>query len=264
MKLTKKLLPALGMLALSACMMVTSTFAWFSVNEEVSATGMSVTAVGDQLYLQIVDGASNFTTTDAHKTAVGSVELDTDTGLTPAAVVAKITNIGTGVNSVTPYAGGLYSWVTNTSDNANVSTAANKYTDADSTDYYLLNTFKIRLNEKAGETTANNPLKVSSITFTGTNDAIGKCVSVLVVGETTEADGATTSVLAQLWTQDTAGAWSEKGDGQLTAEDFAYSTTPLIVKVYVFFNGEHEYCTINNLTEATNNYTIGVNFTVKA
>ena len=50
MKLTKKLIPAIGMLMLSAVMLVTSSFAWFSMNENVSVTGMSVTAKGDQVY----------------------------------------------------------------------------------------------------------------------------------------------------------------------------------------------------------------------
>ena len=267
MKHTKKLIPALGMLLLSACMLVTSTFAWFSVNESVDATGMSVSAVGDQLYLQIVDGKSDFTNAEAHKTAAGSVKLAADAGLTPAAVVEQIASIGTGVDSVTAYNGGDFSWVTNTSDAADKSAAVNKYTDADDDDYYLLNTFKIRLNPKAGNTTANNPLRAAGITFTGTTDALGKCVSVLVVGETStvndegEVEGAT---FAQLWKQDSTNKWVETGDGQLTADDFNYADTPLTVSVYVFFDGENANCTINNLSEASNNYTIAVNFTVKA
>ena len=55
MKHTKKLIPAIGMLLLSACMLVTSTFAWFSMNENVTATGMNVVAKGDQVYLQIIN-----------------------------------------------------------------------------------------------------------------------------------------------------------------------------------------------------------------
>ena len=266
MKHTKKLIPTLGMLLLSACMLVTSTFAWFSVNESVDATGMSVSAVGDQLYLQIVDGASDFTNKEAHKSAAGSVKLAADAGLTPAAVVEKIDNIGTGVDSVTAYNGGDFSWVTNTSDAADKSAAVNKYTNADSTSYYLLNTFKIRLNPKAGDTAAANPLRAAGITFTGTTDPLGNCVSVLVVGETStvnddgEVEGVT---FAQLWKQDATNKWVESGDGKLTAAGFNYST-PLIVSVYVFFDGANSNCTINNLSTASNNYTIAVNFTVKA
>ena len=43
MKLSRKLLPALAMLLVSAVMMSTASFAWFSVNTTAEANGMSVT-----------------------------------------------------------------------------------------------------------------------------------------------------------------------------------------------------------------------------
>lgn len=48
----KKLIPAAGMLALSASMLATSTYAWFTMNKEVRVTGMEVkTQVGDSLLI---------------------------------------------------------------------------------------------------------------------------------------------------------------------------------------------------------------------
>lgn len=44
----KKLLPAAGMLALSAAMLASSTYAWFTMNKEVSVTSMQVQAKADQ------------------------------------------------------------------------------------------------------------------------------------------------------------------------------------------------------------------------
>lgn len=44
MKNTRKLIPAVVMLLISAVLMSTASFAWFSMNKEVTATGMSVTA----------------------------------------------------------------------------------------------------------------------------------------------------------------------------------------------------------------------------
>ena len=41
---TKKIIPAVGMLALSATMLSTSTYAWFSMKKEVEMTGLSMTA----------------------------------------------------------------------------------------------------------------------------------------------------------------------------------------------------------------------------
>jgi hypothetical protein len=48
----KKLIPAVGMLAVSASMLATSTYAWFTMNKEVRVTGMEVkTQVGDSLLI---------------------------------------------------------------------------------------------------------------------------------------------------------------------------------------------------------------------
>ena len=44
MKKARKLIPALAMLLVSAVMMSTASFAWFTMNSEVTATGMKVTA----------------------------------------------------------------------------------------------------------------------------------------------------------------------------------------------------------------------------
>lgn len=48
MKQFKKLIPALAMLLISASMMSASTFAWFSMNTQVTATNMQVKAVAEQ------------------------------------------------------------------------------------------------------------------------------------------------------------------------------------------------------------------------
>ena len=53
MKKFKKLIPAFCAMLVSAAMLGTSTYAWFSVNKEVTATDMSVTAVADTQYFLI-------------------------------------------------------------------------------------------------------------------------------------------------------------------------------------------------------------------
>lgn len=58
MKKTRKLIPALAMLLISAVMMSTASFAWFSMNEEVTATGMNITAESDNVWLAINGGTS--------------------------------------------------------------------------------------------------------------------------------------------------------------------------------------------------------------
>lgn len=49
----RKLLGAVGMLTVSAAMLVSSTFAWFSMNKTVQATSMQVSAKSDSTYLLI-------------------------------------------------------------------------------------------------------------------------------------------------------------------------------------------------------------------
>lgn len=53
MKKFRKLVPALCMLLISAVLLGTSTFAWFSMNTTVTATGMQVTAKTNHTYLLI-------------------------------------------------------------------------------------------------------------------------------------------------------------------------------------------------------------------
>ena len=52
----KKLIPALCMLLVAAALLGTSTFAWFSMNREVQATGMQISANSDSVYLLIGSG----------------------------------------------------------------------------------------------------------------------------------------------------------------------------------------------------------------
>lgn len=59
MKKFKKLIPAFCMLLISAVLMGTSTYAWFSMNKTVTASGMQVTAKSNSEYLLIGAGDAN-------------------------------------------------------------------------------------------------------------------------------------------------------------------------------------------------------------
>lgn len=62
MKKFKKLIPALCMLLVSAVMLGSSTYAWFSMNNKVTATGMSVTAVANTQFLVIAKNQASIGT----------------------------------------------------------------------------------------------------------------------------------------------------------------------------------------------------------
>lgn len=72
-KTNRKLISALGMFMLSAAMLGTSTYAWFTMNKTVTVTGMEVkTKVGDNLLISHVTGTgvaknadSTFVTSDS-------------------------------------------------------------------------------------------------------------------------------------------------------------------------------------------------------
>lgn len=59
MKKFKKLIPAFCAMLVSAAMLGTSTYAWFSVNKKVEANGMSVTATPNTQYF-VVSADTNF------------------------------------------------------------------------------------------------------------------------------------------------------------------------------------------------------------
>ena len=61
MKLSRRLIPAFAMLLVSAVLMSTASFAWFSINDAVTAQGMSVTATADSSLVIKGDGDSYYT-----------------------------------------------------------------------------------------------------------------------------------------------------------------------------------------------------------
>jgi hypothetical protein len=76
MKKFKKLIPALAMLLVSATAMSSATFAWFSMNREVSATSMEVRAVAEQGILINEVQTANDTNWDSEATAKQAASAD--------------------------------------------------------------------------------------------------------------------------------------------------------------------------------------------
>ena len=58
MKTTRKILPALAMLLVSAIMLSTASYAWFASNSQVEATGMHVKVKANNYYLEIAKPAT--------------------------------------------------------------------------------------------------------------------------------------------------------------------------------------------------------------
>ena len=275
MKLTKKLIPVIVMLMFSAVMLVTSSFAWFSMNKDVAATGMSVTAQGKQIYLQIVENADPFVS--GGKQIEASAKTPTNSGtLLPTNVKAKADK--------SEYVNGEFVWVTAEGMDAENGTAKGEYKPVDKeANHYIKNTFKIRLDPTAGAEEAEAPLKVSRVTFSNQapiakTEHLARSVSVLVV--CTYKENSEDVVKTQLFTQadvaDTSvaeAALPDVGVFTRTAGDEALTKgnkfkNPeagyVTVDIYVFFNGDSKHCTLAELGKATlnHNYSVTVGFTV--
>ena len=257
MKLSKKLITAIAMLTLSVVMLTTSSFAWFSMNENVKATGMSVTAKAEQRFLQIVEASVAFDNTLPQVEAILESSKTEMIPVTVAKAASGKTLTSVAENETTKVLAKTdVNWFFATSDSPASSGAAVNYTSADvaaeGQKYTLVNDFKIRLNPAAGLTSATQPLTCSVNVAESAVGDLAKAVSVLVVcGDN-----------AMLFTQgDTLNSWTTVGK-KLTTEAFSNPDAGYVeVKVYIFFDGEHSACTTNNAVNPKA-YSVEVNFSV--
>lgn len=74
MKLSRRLIPAFAMLLVSAVLMSTASFAWFSINQDVVVDGMAITATADSAL--VVKGSTNDDFTSHGTNNFAKVELN--------------------------------------------------------------------------------------------------------------------------------------------------------------------------------------------
>lgn len=236
----KKLFPAICMTLVAAAMFATSTFAWFSMNTTVTATGMQVTAKSDTKFLQIVNSTGSFSASEAQISATATNDKKE---VRPTTAVKTIADDAlTALDNATTAS--AIKWAEAFSDDPAVSTATSTYTDVtakatatDSTNVYtLINDFKVRLNPNTGGKTATN-LAVSGVTITATNskDYLKSAVKVLFVCDDNWA----------IW--DSTGEKATKETGSILAATVK-DTPETEIKVYIFFDGEVTATTTNNAT----------------
>lgn len=252
----KKLIPALCMLLISAVLVGTSTFAWFSMNTTVTATGMNITAKSESIFLQIIPASGTFSDSAAQDTATASTATKEVRPTSAAKTIAdtSLTALtASDASSAIKFAEAFSndpSVSTRHTNYADVTTAA-KATDASNV-YTLINDFKIRLNPTTGTTSANN-LTVSGVTIesdndTTANDIMLDAVRVLVV-------------CGDAWT-----IWNSTGSVVSSNSNVIASsvtTTATDVKVYIYFDGEQASTTTNNATTlSTDGYDVEITFTV--
>lgn len=283
MKKTLKLIPAIAMLLISAILVSTATFAWFSMNTTVTAKNMQVTAVSEG---GIVIGA--YTYSENQWVAPASTAFKNEV---EAAFPGKTGETLLTKQLVPTSTTKIAKWYHATSNDVDNYAAASAYTNIDfvadnSTSYYLYNKFQIKSLEDSGDqaTIARN-LYVSAVTVTGnTNSTIlNNSLRVAV-----RVNGSTTYFFAPIYSSITDGSklyqYGVTGDGTTpTRNAAAYdggslvigatpnkqiataigTTTPTEIEIFVYYEGEDENCksinavNIDDLNVAVSFSTVG-------
>lgn len=142
MKKFSKLIPAFCMLLISAMLMGTSTFAWFSMNKTVTATGMTVTAKSNSTFLLINnDGkkGTEMTTNTAEIAAKAPASVE----LYPVAFFKTVDD--STIMGKKKTAGGLEDF--NLATDGSVTTGSNKWITANNENYDNANQAIINVKE---------------------------------------------------------------------------------------------------------------------
>ena len=244
-----KLVPALCMLLISAVLLGTSTFAWFSMNTRVSVDNIQITAKVDSVFLQIenIDGESS-----------NDVKTQAD-AVTPAARIKP-------ADYISISSSGQVTWGKAHSDDP----GDEKYTaknnlfaipNAQVGEYVWIDQFHIFVAENADNAVGEN-LVINSVTIDDSGNAIDmkESIRVLVVGP----DG------AMIWANDGA---TENGSvvQSLSVIDYKSTSTTCLanevdntgiyIHVYAYFCGNDESVTTNN-AQSLGQLQISIQFSV--
>ena len=269
MKLSRRLIPAIAMLMVSAVLMSTASFAWFSINSEVQATGMAITATADSSL--VIKGDSDSSYSSVAKNVYGSSN-EKDDAVQPN---LKPCTSSDGVNFAHLTAGIL---VLDAAD-AQSSWGGDGFQSKDLTSvnannfaqYVTKTTYSIK------NIGADAEVYVSGITVTGKTATAGKLAPALRVAVKVGGDAvkvykpdANANLLAEgVGAYDETNGWSLDPDYTYTAIG---GDTPVIVGdlqadkaedviIYIWVEGQDDACMSDNVD--TTAFQVVVNFASK-
>lgn len=259
----KKLIPALCMLLVAACLMGTSTYAWFAANLEVTASGMQVKAMSDGgLALGIYSAYNTAPVDGAFKGKVDASE-----GWSNAAGAAEVKPTSfTGAISGTNYVAG--NWVTSTSNdpgsaasNGTYATAIDNSTTWGATtgsDIFQHTKWQVKslVEDKTYELKITGVVVTGGTTTAGAAKNLEKSLRVLVkygdkyfkfAPNCTEAEaGAAKFYTGTTPATDANLIWGLKADGTTAAPIEVVignvSTTASDIEVFIYYEGEDANC----------------------
>lgn len=225
MKKFKKIIPALCMLLVSAVLLGTSTFAWFSINTTVNASNMNVTATTNTQYF-VISSSTTFGTDVTLTTNTASTDSgindDKATVYPVAYTTTGLTGAGASINPNSWYTANV-----GTYDGSDVTNRTAVTLEAG--DYFLKYTFYVGL--ATNSTDFNGQLDVTAVTADTTNKGYVKA-AVKVTGYASSSAESTTSetvVTNQTSAQTTTGSFYMS----------ATSSKYLTVEVFVYVDGTH-------------------------
>lgn len=254
MKKFRKLVPAFAMLLVSATVLASTTFAWFSMNNKVTATGMEVTAKANTQYLVIAKTAAEITgktaTTDTlaqdKMTVTGGIAGDT----TKVYPVSKNGSTALTVGTVNIDAN---AWYTANSNKYDVSggSDAGKLTNAKTVtlaagDYFRCFEFYIGLTQDStadfngGETASKDKkLKITASTVSELVEGNGNVTSAVKAAVKVGNGDAATITEALL-----------SPEGTIEIESFVLKkNAPVKVQIYLYVDGTDENVIDSNATK---------------
>ena len=235
MKKTKVIIPALGILLLSTAASVTGTVAWFSMNDTVTASGMSVTAKSDAAFLLIKSGENTATVVQGSKLTSDSA-INGEDELFP--VAHETINSTVDAEATKDAASGsgtvLKNWYFMYSDSPDsaAGNSATKQNIADFEHYVLKNQFSITV-AKGSNKVKNLRVKTAEITTTG-----AQAVNCLVTCDGAEEFSGT-------------GAAADR-ENPVTLKSEITDSTVAIVNVYIYWNGDDDDVYTNGISELKN------------
>lgn len=210
MKKFKKLIPALCMLLVSAVMLGTTTFAWFSMNDKANVTGMQITAKTNDTYLLISDTKTTATDIQANPGTSVDFGMTAATKLYPSAPVMGEPEINYFTGAATPAvkitnketaktATNWYTAQAAAAGSADIKTdTAKQLTSTNFSEYVLAKTVYLTI---AKDVNAANKLTVTP-TFTNLDGKTISGVKVLVVVTYVDAENQETTKIVTIKSTD--------------------------------------------------------------
>lgn len=238
--INKKIMTSASMLLVSALMLSSTTYAWFSMNKDVTVTGMAVEVKSDATFLLVKQGT-------ASAADIKSAKLTTDSAVTASAVLYPVahdtvTAASTGITAIeaadttsTTDKDIWYYKYSNDPATSNTDVTAETYVPVANFDnYVLVNEFSLTVADGSNEL---QNLRVKSCTITPATGG-DQAVKVLVAGANgcEEFDGTGTS--------------SPAGTVLQTAN--VTSSGVSTVKVYVYWDGNDADVYTNGVADLKN------------